>query len=353
MADEEVKKEENKIKELLTKINLVKTSLIEERKKTQNYLGRIKEFEKTLQDKDAQISEITKEKFQLEAQLNFEKNKKPVRKSGFFDKIFHKEKFSNEKLEELKAENQKIREASKNLSHQIEEEKELYDQDKIKFQTQLTVKTEQFKKLQEEIGKLQKKLSELMKENAEINEKKKKYDEEKKQYTDKLSEWEKKKEESEDNIKKSEKFLADAQLEITKADNEIKQLNKKLNDMAVKLGETKIQITNKNLSKRVFKAKKVEKIFSDKLVKIIFDKDEEEPNKFLMIIQEEGKPDKSINLLNINTFELNEKMKNRIEVKYINEAKENKNLGLVVHEKITDYVMNSYREFFKEANKYM
>ena len=31
MADEEVKKEENKIKELLTKINLVKTSLIEER----------------------------------------------------------------------------------------------------------------------------------------------------------------------------------------------------------------------------------------------------------------------------------------------------------------------------------
>ena len=45
MADEEVKKEENKIKELLTKINLVKTSLIEERKKTQNYLGRIKEFE--------------------------------------------------------------------------------------------------------------------------------------------------------------------------------------------------------------------------------------------------------------------------------------------------------------------
>ena len=59
------------------------------------------------------------------------------------------------------------------IDKEIEEEKELYDQDKIKFQTALTVKAAELKKVHEKIYALQKKLSDLLKENEEVNQRKK------------------------------------------------------------------------------------------------------------------------------------------------------------------------------------
>lgn len=351
MGDEEIKKEASKINELITKINAVKTGLLDERKKSQNYLGKIKEFERALLDKDELIAEISKEKYRLETQLNFEKTKKTKNKSSFMDRMFHKEKFSNEKLEKLKNENNKIREANRGLAHQIEEEKELYDQDKIKFQTALTVKAEELKKVHEKINALQKKLSELLKENAEVNQRKKDYDSKKQKYVDKLAQYEKDLEESKKGLETIETFLKEAQLEKKKVEEEIAKLTKQQNDLAIKLGETKNAITNKNLTKRTFKAKKVEKIFNDKLVSISFEK-KEETNQCVMTVQDDDKI-KEINLLSINSFELNEKIKNRIEIQYSTEEKGPCKLALIVHEKITDYVMDSYREFFKEANKYI
>ena len=89
-------KEELKIKDLLIKLQVLTNGLIEERKKSQGYLDRIKEYEESLQKKDAEIVELTKEKFDLKSKLTLERSKQaPAKKnesyfSSFLNKIIEK-----------------------------------------------------------------------------------------------------------------------------------------------------------------------------------------------------------------------------------------------------------------------
>ena len=102
--EEDKSKEEAQIKDLLNKLKILKNGVIEERKKSQGYLARMKEYEKVLQEKDNEIEVITKEKFQLDKELKAEKAKKSKKTFSFnsvMDKIFHKEKFSKDKLNKI------------------------------------------------------------------------------------------------------------------------------------------------------------------------------------------------------------------------------------------------------------
>ena len=74
--EEDKHKETAQINELLNKIKILKNGVLEERKKSQVYLNRIKEYEKTLQLKDAEVAQIIKEKYQLDLALQSEKSKK-------------------------------------------------------------------------------------------------------------------------------------------------------------------------------------------------------------------------------------------------------------------------------------
>ena len=80
-------KEELKIKDLLIKLQVLTNGLIEERKKSQSYLDRLKEYEESLQKKDSEIVDLTKEKFDLKSKLTLEKSKQgPSKKKNH---IFH------------------------------------------------------------------------------------------------------------------------------------------------------------------------------------------------------------------------------------------------------------------------
>ena len=64
--------EDKKTKDLLIKLQILTNGLIEERKKSQNYLNKIKELEKILQAKDNEIVILSKVKFDLQTDLTFE-----------------------------------------------------------------------------------------------------------------------------------------------------------------------------------------------------------------------------------------------------------------------------------------
>jgi hypothetical protein len=80
-------KEELKIKDLLIKLQVLSNGLVEERKKSQSYLNRIKEYEESVQKKDAEIAELTKEKFDLKTKLTVERSKQVPAKKMIL--IFH------------------------------------------------------------------------------------------------------------------------------------------------------------------------------------------------------------------------------------------------------------------------
>ena len=77
-------KEELKIKDLLIKLQVLTNGLIEERKKSQSYLDRIKEYEDSLQKKDSEIVELRKEKFDLKSKLTLEKSKQGEKKADSY-----------------------------------------------------------------------------------------------------------------------------------------------------------------------------------------------------------------------------------------------------------------------------
>ena len=59
---------ELQIKDLLIKLQVLTYALLEERKKSQSYLVRIKEFQDSIQKKETEIVELTKTKFTLQSQ---------------------------------------------------------------------------------------------------------------------------------------------------------------------------------------------------------------------------------------------------------------------------------------------
>ena len=189
--EEDKYKETAQINELLNKIKILKNGVLEERKKSQVYLNRIKEYEKTLQLKDTEVAQIIKEKYQLDLALQSEKSKKK-RKSftltSVMDKIFHKEKFSKDKLDKIKEENNKITEANTEMETKIKEEEDLYIQEKSKYQALLTLKANKLKELQAQIKIITEQKQTLDKQCESMRDKKNEYDNNKMRFEEKLNE---------------------------------------------------------------------------------------------------------------------------------------------------------------------
>ena len=149
--------EDEKTKDLLIKLQILTNGLIEERKKSQNYLNKIKELEKILQAKDNEIVTLSKAKFDLQADLTFERSKKVSKQTN---KKFTKE-MQLEKYEEIiNEQGYKLR----NLNNQLINEKESFDQQKSDFQNIIKTQTNQMEELK-------KNLENERKENMELKRK--------------------------------------------------------------------------------------------------------------------------------------------------------------------------------------
>ena len=310
---EEMKKEEfKKIKELVFKISTIKKALIEERKSTSDFSSRIREYENNIREKDLQIASIKRESEQLEYQLNFEKTKKKSKKftfNGVMDKIIHKEKYSKEKLDKLIEENQKLKTANRQMANKMEEEKELYLQDKIKFETELRLKADTLSKIKEEIHVVQKENSKLQIVLQDINDKRQKYDLKKHKLEEEKSKKEKELNELITTFSSIEQLSKDMDEDIKAKEKQIKDLKKQLDDLALKLSQAKVDSLKKTLTKKVFGGKKIKNLSRGDIITFTL---EQRDNKYYLKIR-----DDDIEIQQISKFEL-QNQNNRISIVYKN-----------------------------------
>ena len=259
-------KGELQIKDLLLKLQVLTYGIIEERKKSQSYLQRIKEFEATLQKKDSEIVELTKAKFDLQSKLTLELSKKSLSKKndGYISSLINKftEKPADQGyVTELQEKINQLKFEVKDLTQRLMEEKETFDQQKIKFQTMITLQNNNILKLQKDLEKEKKYQRELIEQKStpvvdtESKEKLRrlsiKFSQQKDEYDDKISkikrelDLEKKKEEEREILKKEiEKYKEELYLKIAENDamkNQVSILNKQITQAKNDVRDSKLQ----------------------------------------------------------------------------------------------------------------
>ena len=303
-----MEQENDKMKDLLIKLQILTNGLVEERKKSKNYLDKIKELEKILQQKDNEIVDLTKQKFELQANLTFERSKKvntnTKKKNIDENQINHYEEIINEQGFRLRE-----------LNNKLINEKESFSQQKEQFQLLIKQQSQQIVDLKQKFEKIDKENTELVKRQENINLMLKKFEEEKKEYSEKFESYQEDKVKVQNKNVELQNLLDEARKENYEKDKEIEELKKKNEDISIQLNDMKKLIVNKQLTPKAFK---VEMIKSKKVIEILFQKNKEMDN-YEIVIKDKSKKgeDEHINILDVSSFLINDKDKNRVDIEYM------------------------------------
>jgi chromosome segregation ATPase len=319
-------KEELKIKDLLIKLQILTTGLVEERKKSQSYLERIKEYEDSLQKKDSEIVELTKEKFDLKSKLTLERSKsttgkKTERKFSLFTKASDEEKV--QKLEEL-VNQQKFE--IKDLTQRLMEEKETFDQQKIKFQTMITLQNQQMielKKKQQEVvvrpePEAPKKVEVIPDKTDEVESLKRKFDVERDDYERKIAELKNQIKEEKEKYEIINNKYNQINESYTLLKYENSAMKTQVTNLNSQLSKVKIEVHNKQLAPRVFQVEIIKNglVKNKKSMTVTFSWNKEQKRceiTFTKISHDKIKTE-VVNIMDISQFKVNDKKKDNIEV---------------------------------------
>ena len=303
-----MEQENDKMKDLLIKLQILTNGLVEERKKSKNYLDKIKELEKILQQKDNEVVDLTKQKFELQANLTFERSKKvntnTKKKNIDENQINHYEEIINEQGFRLRE-----------LNNKLINEKESFSQQKEQFQLLIKQQSQQIVDLKQKFEKIDKENTELVKRQENINLMLKKFEEEKKEYSEKFESYQEDKVKVQNKNVELQNLLDETRKENYEKDKEIEELKKKNEDISIQLNDMKKLIVNKQLTPKAFK---VEMIKSKKVIEILFQKNKEMDN-YEIVIKDKSKKgeDEHINILDVSSFLINDKDKNRVDIEYM------------------------------------
>lgn len=298
--------ENDKMKDLLIKLQILTNGLVEERKKSKNYLEKIKDLEKILQKKDNEIVDLTKQKFELQASLTFEKSKKSTNQNK-------KKKFDEAQLNEyeqiINNQGSKLNE----LNRQLKNEQDSFEIQKKQYQALIKLGTDRLEDLNQKFKELDINNTELLKKQVELNDRIKKFEKDEKEYNNNISEYEKNLKVAQNRNEELQNELDKKKIELEEKEKEIEQYKKKSDEMAHKLNEMKLALINKEIKEKAFK---VEMIKPKRVIEIIFKKNLENDNYEFIIKGKNKKKDEHINFLDVSSFEINEKDKNRIDIEY-------------------------------------
>ena len=306
MADDE------KTKDLLIKLQILTNGLIEERKKSQSYLDRIKELEKILQTKDNEIVLLSKAKFDLQADLTFERSKRDPKQGG---KKFTKEMQIEQYEEIINEQGYKLR----TINNQLTNERESFEQQKTDFQTIIKTQSSKMEQMKLELETERKENNELRKKQNDIDEMLKKYEEEKIQYKGQFERYQLDKIEVQKKNIELQETIDKLRKEGVEKENQINELVKNSEKLADRLNDLKSAIVNKQLTKKTFTVEQMGK--GKKIIEIIFQKKKDsdsDKDEYEMVIinKQKNEVKEHINLLDISGFLINEKDKNRVDISY-------------------------------------
>ena len=304
--------EDEKTKDLLIKLQILTNGLIEERKKSQSYLDRIKELEKILQTKDNEIVSLSKAKFDLQADLTFERSKRDSKQGS---KKFSKEMQIEQYEEIINEQGYKLR----NINNQLINERENYEQQKTDFQTIIKAQTAKMEELKQLLEKERKENTDLRKKQYDIDLMLKEYEEDKVQYTEQFARYQNDKIETQKKNLELQETIDKLRKESFEKENQINDLVKNSEKLANQLNDMKSAIVNKQLTKKSFTVEMMGK--GKKIIEIIFQKKQDsdsDKDEYEMSIINKSKNEiiEVINLLDISGFQINEKDKNRVDISY-------------------------------------
>lgn len=304
--------EDEKTKDLLIKLQILTNGLIEERKKSQSYLDRIKELEKILQTKDNEIVLLSKAKFDLQADLTFERSKRDPKQGG---KKFTKEMQIEQYEEIINEQGYKLR----TINNQLTNERESFEQQKTDFQTIIKTQSNKMEQMKLELETERKENNELRKKQNDIDEMLKKYEEEKIQYKGQFERYQLDKIEVQKKNIELQETIDKLRKEGVEKENQINELVKNSENLANRLNDLKSAIVNKQLTKKTFTVEQMGK--GKKIIEIIFQKKKDsdsDKDEYEMVIINKQKNEviEHINLLDISGFLINEKDKNRVDISY-------------------------------------
>ena len=170
--EENQKKPELNIKDLTIKLQVLTNALVEERKKTQNYVTKIKEFEQMIAKKDNEIVNLNKQKFDLQSDLSLAKkntkDKTDVKLNQVVNTFFNKDNINFDLFDRVKEENSALKFEYKELQKRCIEEHENCDQQKIKFDTLVALQDQQIKEAEKKVEELEREKVEQIKSNLSI-----------------------------------------------------------------------------------------------------------------------------------------------------------------------------------------
>ena len=304
--------EDEKTKDLLIKLQILTNGLIEERKKSQSYLDRIKELEKILQTKDNEIVLLSKAKFDLQADLTFERSKRDPKQGG---KKFTKEMQIEQYEEIINEQGYKLR----TINNQLTNERESFEQQKTDFQTIIKTQSSKMEQMKLELETERKENNELRKKQNDIDEMLKKYEEEKIQYKGQFERYQLDKIEVQKKNIELQETIDKLRKEGIEKENQINELVKNSENLANRLNDLKSAIVNKQLTKKTFTVEQMGK--GKKIIEIIFQKKKDsdsDKDEYEMVIinKQKNEVKERINLLDISGFLINEKDKNRVDISY-------------------------------------
>ena len=304
--------EDEKTKDLLIKLQILTNGLIEERKKSQSYLDRIKELEKILQTKDNEIVSLSKAKFDLQADLTFERSKRDSKQGS---KKFSKEMQIEQYEEIINEQGYKLR----NINNQLINERENFEQQKTDFQTIIKAQTAKMEELKQLLEKERKENADLRKKQDGIDLMLKEYEEDKIKYTAQFERYQHDKIETQKKNFELQETIDKLRKESFEKEKQINDLVKNSEKLANQLNDMKSAIVNKQLTKKSFTVEMMGK--GKKIIEIIFQKKQDsdsDKDEYEMSIINKSKNEiiEVINLLDISGFQINEKDKNRVDISY-------------------------------------
>ena len=296
------------IKDLLIKLQVLSNGLIEERKKSQGYLNRIKEYEESTQKKDSEIVDLTKEKFELKSKLTLERSKTGGSNRNEYTKLV--EKFNQQKFE------------IKDLSQRVMEEKESYDQQKIKFQTMITLQDQQIAELKKNLQNVKTEVPkvEVVSEDKEKMEAlTRKFNLERDQYEGQISKAKNELNEEKEKIETINKKLLEYKNASEAKFIENKNMKNQIGDLNSQIKNLKQELHNKQLSPRMFQVEKIKDgvLKNKKVMTITFrwNKDKNRCEVVFKRMKHGGKiKEDVVNITDISQFKVSDKKKETIDI---------------------------------------
>ena len=353
MDEEEEKKQEMiELNDTIKQLEQASKALLEERNKTSQYLKRIKQYENIISEKDESIQVHRKEKFELEEKLNSgsfkDKEKKSIPLNKLVTNLFKSESKNEDDVKKMLNEIQQLKVENFNLNKSINEENNMFKNQKIKFQETITNQTNAIKNTNQEITNSKEEYTNLLKEKENLTKEITDYENKKKEYNDKYLEWKKQEIEIQHLINKTKSDVEVKKKELDIKENEINELNLKLKELFNSEKEKKEKIKKSPLSQKDFIAEKLEIIPGQsqkvkKKIKISFNKNSEN-NKYEITINSEGQND-IINILESTIANLEYDVFNLT----FFEGNEQKEINIKTENLLSDYFFKTYKEFYARA----